>query len=122
EVGEQAAGPNGTFAVPVRLRIPLAKVAVLQGDGAYEGSLRVLVAARGADGRTSPVRKVPVLIHIPHKDVLTALGQFYVYTLTIQLPPGEQWVAVGVRDEVSANTSYLSRAVTVGTQAASARP
>ena len=122
EVGEQAAGPNGSFAVPVRLRIPLAKVAVLQGDGAYEGSLRVLVAARGADGRTSPVRQVPVPIHIPHKDVLTALGQFYVYTLTIQLPPGEQWVAVGVRDEVSANTSYLSRAVIVGTQAASARP
>jgi VWFA-related protein len=122
EVGEQVPGPNGSFNVPVRLRIPLAKVAVLRGDGDYEGSLRVLVAARGADGRTSPVRQVPVPIRIPHKEVLTALGQFYVYTLTIQLPPGEQWVAVGVRDEVSANTSYLSRAVTVGTQAASARP
>ena len=121
-VGEQTPGPNGTFAVPVHLQIPLAKVAVLSGDGVYEGSLRVLVAARNADGLLPAVRQITVPIQIPHQQVLTALGQFYVYTLTIQLPPGEQRVAVGVRDEVSANTSYLSRAVTVGTQAASARP
>jgi VWFA-related protein len=122
EVGEQTPEPDGSFDIPVRLRIPLAKVAVLRGDGVYEGSLRLLVAARGADGRMAPMRQVPVPIRIPHKEILTALGQLYVYTLTIQLPPGEQRVAVGVRDEVSANTSYLGRAVTVGTRAANVRP
>ncbi len=121
-VGEQTPGPDGSFAVPVHLQIPLAKVAVLSGDGVYEGNLRVLVAARNADGMMPAVRQIPVPIRIPHKQLMTALGQFYVYTLTIQLPPGEQRVAVGVRDELSANTSFLSRAVTVGTQAASARP
>jgi VWFA-related protein len=122
EMGEQAPSPDGSFAVPVHLQIPLAKVGVLRGDGAYEGSLRVLVAARGADGRTSPVRQIAVPIRIPHKEVLTALGQSYVYTLTLQLPPGEQRVAVGVRDDLSAAASYLSRAVTVGTSAAVVRP
>jgi VWFA-related protein len=115
ELGEQAPGPDGSVAVPVRLRIPLSKVAMLKGDGSYKGSLRVLVATRGADGRMSPMRQIPVPIHIPHKEILTALGQFYVYTLTLQLAPGEQTVAVGVRDEVAATTSYLSRAVNVGT-------
>ncbi|HEV8580820.1 MAG TPA: VWA domain-containing protein [Thermoanaerobaculia bacterium] len=122
EIGEQAPSPDGSFAVPVRLQIPLAKVGVLRGDGVYEGSLRVLVAARGADGRTAPVKQIAVPIRIPHKEVLTALGQTYVYTLTLQLAPGEQRVAVGVRDELSANASYLSRAVTVGTSAAIVRP
>jgi VWFA-related protein len=122
EVGAQEPGPKGSFAVPVRISIPLAKVAVLRGDGIYEGNLRVLVAARSADGRMSPVRQVQVPIQIPHKEVLTALGQFYVYTVTMQLPPGEQRVAVGVRDDLTASASYLSRAVTVGTQAASALP
>jgi VWFA-related protein len=115
ELGEQAPGPDGSIALPVRLRIPLFKVAMLKGDGRYEGNLRVLVATRSADGRMSTVRQIPVPIHIPHKEVLTALGQFYVYTLTLQLAPGEQTVAVGVRDEVAATTSYLSRAVNVGT-------
>jgi VWFA-related protein len=113
ELGDQAPGPGGSITVPVRLRIPLFKVAMLKGDGLYQGNLRVLVATRGADGRVTPVKQIPVPIRIPHKEVLTALGQFYVYTLTLQLPPGEQKVAVGVRDEVAATTSYLSRAVTV---------
>jgi len=122
QVGEQTEGADGSFAVPVHLQIPLAKVAVLKGDGVYESNLRVMVAARSADGLVPAVRQIAVPIRIPHQQLMTALGQSYVYTLTLQLPPGEQRVAVGVRDEVSANTSYLSRAVTVGTQAASARP
>ena len=113
ELGEQSPGPSGTVAVPVRLRIPLAKVAVLRGDGVYEGNLRVLVATRAADGRGSAVKQVPVPIRIPKDDVLHALGQFYVYTLTLNLVPGDQKIAVGVRDDTSANTSYLSRAVKV---------
>lgn len=122
EVGDQAPGPAGTVAVPVRLRIPLSKVAVLNREDVYEGNLRVLVATRTADGRTSTVRQIPVPIRIPRKEVLTALGQFYIYTLTLQLPPGEQRVAVGVRDDLAATTSYLSRAVSVGTAAASVQP
>ncbi len=113
ELGEQSPGPSGTVALPVRLRIPLAKVAVLRGDGVYEGNLRVLVATRTVDGRASAVKQVPVPVRIPKDDVLHALGQFYVYTLTLNLVPGEQKVAVGVRDDTSATTSYLSRAVTV---------
>lgn len=113
ELGEQAAGPGGTITLPVRLRIPLNKVAVLRGDGGYEGNLRVLVATRSTDGRSSAVKQVPVPIRIPHDEVLHALGQSYVYTLTLNLTPGEQKVAIGVRDDTSANSSFLSRAVTV---------
>jgi hypothetical protein len=122
EVGDQIPGPNGTVSVPVSLKIPLFKVAVLNREDTYEGNLRLLLATRSADGRMTPVRQLPVPIRIPRKEVLTALGQFYIYTLTLQLAPGEQRVAVAVRDEVATTTSYLSRAVTVGIpQAAAAR-
>jgi VWFA-related protein len=114
EVGDQIPGPNGTVSVPINLRIPLFKVAVLNRDETYEGNLRLLVATRSADGRMTPVRQIPVPIRIPRKEVLTALGQLYIYTLTLQLAPGEQRVAVAVRDDVAATTSYLSSAVTVG--------
>jgi VWFA-related protein len=118
EVGEQTPGAAGTVAVPVHLRIPLSKVAVVDQDNLYKVDLRVLVATRGTDGGASAVRQIQVPIRIPRKEVLTALGQFYIYTLTIQLPPGEQRIAVGVRDDFAATTSYLSRTVTVGTETA----
>jgi VWFA-related protein len=120
EIGEQTAGPSGSVSVPVRLRIPLHKLAILNRDQTYEGALRVLVAARSSDGRSAPMRQVAVPIRIPRKEVLNALGQSYLYTLTLQLAPGQSQVALGVRDEIAATTSYLSRAVTVGVPQAAA--
>jgi len=121
DIGDQVSGPSGTVAVPVRLRIPLFKLAVLNRDETFEGSLRVFVATRNQQGVTSPVRQVMVPLKIPRKEVLTAMGQFYLYTLTLQLPPGEQRVAVAVRDEIAATTSFLSKGVTVAVTAGSTR-
>ncbi|MFY9825263.1 MAG: VWA domain-containing protein [Thermoanaerobaculia bacterium] len=120
EVGEQVPSPGGTVSVPIRLRIPLHKLAILNHEETYEGSLRLLVATRSEDGRSAPVRQVAVPIRIPRKEVLNALGQFYLYTLTLQMAPGTHRVAVGVRDEIAATTSYLSQVVTVGASATAA--
>ena len=114
EIGEQVPAESGQYAVPVRLKIPLFKLAILKVDDAYQGKLRVLVAVRDEQGGTSAVRQVEVPLNIPRKEVLNALGQYYVYTLTLKMKPGPQHVAVAVRDDLAAATSYLSRAVTVG--------
>jgi VWFA-related protein len=120
EVGEQTPGPSGNVAVPIRLKIPLFKLAILNHEaaGLFEGNLRLLVATRTPEGNGSPLRQVPIPIRIPRRQVLTAMGQFYLYTLTLNLQPGQQQVAIAVRDEIAGTTSYLSRAVTVGTVAA----
>ncbi|HEX9945328.1 MAG TPA: VWA domain-containing protein, partial [Thermoanaerobaculia bacterium] len=114
EIGDQTLGPAGAWTVPVRLRIPLFKLAILNREETFEGNLRLFVATRTPDGGNSPMRQVEVPLRIPRKQVLHAMGQFYLYTLTLQLPPGEQRVAVAVRDEVAATTSFLSRSVEVG--------
>lgn len=120
-IGEQAPALGGKIAVPVSLTIPLAKLSILDHGEMWEASLRLLVATGSAQG-TSPVRQVAVPIRIPRKEVLRALGQSFVYTLTLEMPAGEQRVAVGVRDEVAAATSYLSRSVNVGNPVAAAAP
>jgi VWFA-related protein len=117
EIGDQSPAPSGTISVPVRLKIPLFKLAILNRDETFQGSLRVFVATRNREGNMSPVRQVAVPLQIPRKQVLDAMGQFYVYTLTLQLHPGEQQVAVAVRDEIATTASYLSRAIFVGTAA-----
>jgi hypothetical protein len=109
--------------VPVRLKIPLFKLAILnRQDSTYGGKLRVLVAVRDEAGGTAPMRQVEVPLNIPRKEVLNALGQYYIYTLTLQMKPGLQHVAVAVRDEIAATTSYLSRPVTVNATAAVSHP
>ena len=122
--GPAEGGPDGgQYAVPVRLKIPLFKLAILnQPDGSYRGKLRILVATRDEVGGTSALRQVEVPLQIPRKEVLSAMGQYYVYTLTLKMKPGAQHVAVTVRDDVAAATSYLSRPVTVGATAAVAKP
>jgi len=114
EIGDQTLSASGSVAVPIRLKIPLFKLAVLNRDEKFQGSLRLFVVTRNPEGDNSPVRQVRVPLDIPRKQILTAMGQFYVYTLTLQLSPGEQRVAVAVRDEIAATTSFLSRDIFVG--------
>jgi VWFA-related protein len=119
EIGDPTPADGGQYAVPVRLRIPLFKLAILNQDQIYRGKLRLLVVTRDDDGGTSPVRQVEVPLNIPRQEVLSALGQYYLYTLTLKMKPGAQHVAVAVRDEIAAATSYLTRPVKVGAAAAS---
>jgi VWFA-related protein len=122
EVGAQTLDKaTGTWAVPVQLKIPLFRLAIVpqQEGGSYQGRLRLLVITQDSQGGNSPLRQVEVPLAISRKQVLNALGQHYLYTLTLKMPAGEQRVAVAVRDELGAVTSYLSRAVTVGAVQAS---
>jgi VWFA-related protein len=114
EIGDPAPAEDGQYSVPVRLRIPLFKLAILNQDTTYQGKLRLLVATRDENGGASAVRQVEVPLNIPRKEVLSALGQYYLYTLTLKMKPGAQQVAVAVRDELAASTSYLTRPVQVG--------
>jgi VWFA-related protein len=122
EIGDVTPAAGGQLTVPVRLRIPLFKLAILKQEENFEGKLRILVATRDEAGGASPVRQVDVPLRIPRKEVLNAMGQYYVYTLTLTLKPGLQHVAVAVRDEIAATTSYLGRPITVAATAAVTHP
>jgi VWFA-related protein len=108
-VGEVTKSNGDLYLVPVRLKIPLFKLGIVTRETGFEGNLRLVVVTRNPEGTLSPVRVVPVPIRIPRKEVLHAMGQYYLYTLTLKLPAGEQRVAVGVRDELQKVASYLGQ-------------
>jgi len=104
-----------TWEVPVRLKIPLFKVSFVNREGQpFQGKLRLLVVTENGQGGLSPLRQVDVPLTIPRLKVLTALGQSYLYTLTLKLPAGPHRLALAARDELGAKTSYLSLPLTVG--------
>jgi VWFA-related protein len=114
ELGEQRPVEGDRVAVPIKLRIPLFKLGIFpQPDQTYRGRLRLLVSTRDEKGAVSPIRQVEVPLQIPQAEVLYAMGKFYEYELTLNLPPGEQHVAIAVRDEGTTTTSVLSRTLMV---------
>ncbi|HEX7183855.1 MAG TPA: VWA domain-containing protein [Thermoanaerobaculia bacterium] len=120
EIGETTPASGSAFAVPVRLRIPIAKLGLEVKDNAYRGKLRLLVATRGPSGGNSPVRQVEVPISIPLSQGDATMNQVFVYEIKLQLPAGGNQVAIAVRDDITTLTSYLSRNVQVGGEAAQA--
>lgn len=114
EIGEARPHRGGTFDVPVRLRIPLHKLFFRDNLVDLQGKVRLLVATRGPRGEASHLRQVEIPLKIQRDKALVALGQSYLYELTLTMPEGGQRVAVAVLDEGTSLTSFLARDVQVG--------
>lgn len=115
EFGQPRPREDGYFLVPVMVRIPIGKlVLVPRGEVSEDARVRLFIAAMDSDGGTSEVQQTPVPISIPKGEVATAQNKHYVYSVTLLMRAGDQRVAVGVRDDVAAQASFLSRGLRVG--------
>jgi VWFA-related protein len=105
---------DGLYVQPVEVRIPLGKVTLVPRGGKQEARLRLYIAASDPDGHTSDVQQVPLSIAIPEAEVAAASQKFYTYSLSLLMRGGEQKVAVGARDDLAGQDSYVARVVRVG--------
>jgi hypothetical protein len=126
EFGDVSRRDDGNFAVPLRIRIPIGKLSLIPGQwttlingtlvtlSGQQARARAFIAVMDAKGGTSPVQEASIPIEIPEDQVKTATQQYYSYTVTLIMRPGEQRVAVAIRDEFGASSSFVRRTVTVG--------
>ena len=105
---------NDKYKVPFEVRIPLGKLALMPQAALHRGNLRVSVAVIDGDGRLSPIEQTPIPIEIPESDLAAARQQYFVYAAELLMRPGPQKVAIGVRDELGGESSYIRRAVMIG--------
>lgn len=102
------------YLLPIEVRVPLGKTTLIPQTEIHQGRLRFSVAVIDDDGRMSPVEQTPVPLAIPDAQIETARTQYYVYSAELKMRRGRQSVAVGVRDELAAETSYIRRPVVIG--------
>jgi len=109
EVGE-AVPEEVAFRVPVRIWVPLDGLTLVpKGEGGksgeLQGRLRVLMTTTSASGELQPVRQkvVPVTVRGGAK----GLARDQLIEVEVELPPGEQTIALAVRDGYGGTTSYL---------------
>lgn len=106
-------GERGSIYLPIEVRIPIGALTLLPRAGSHHGQVRVALAAMDDDGELSPVEQVPVPIQIPESEIAVARGKYYVYSANLEIRPGRHKVAVGLRDEISGETSFLTHATYV---------
>lgn len=115
EIGKQSRVQGGKgFLVPVMVKIPMSKLVLIPQDQAHLGRLSIFIAVRDDSGRLAPPQKIDVPVRIPNEQLLSAMGQMAGYAAEIQMRPGRQKLAVGVRDELAAVDSTLNLNLQVG--------
>ena len=119
EFGKMTQSDSGHFLVPVLVKIPLDKVVMVPREQSHEARLRLYIAAMDSDGGISDVQQVQLPISIPAADVSNTAGKHYAYSVNLLMRRGDQKVAVGVRDDVAGESSFVSKGLRVGTQVSS---
>ncbi len=110
EPGEAVRDKGGQMLMPVRLRLPMANLALLPREGGKRaGRLRLAMVARDAEGGTTPVRTVEVPIEVPEAEAVAALARDFLYEVKMAMRPGPHRVALAVEDVPTGVTSYLAR-------------
>jgi hypothetical protein len=82
-------------------------LAFLPRQGSHAASVAIYVSTKGKDGDTTQVQKVPFNLTIPEDKMVEARTESAHYPLPVVLRPGDQQVAVGVRDNVSGQFSAI---------------
>lgn len=114
EVGAQRPRADGFFEVPLSITVPIKNLALLPQNEQHSGRIRLYVAARDAEGGLSPVQDVPVPIDIPSSAMASLTEETYRYDLTMMMKRGSTRVAIGIHDEIGAETAFVFTGFRVG--------
>ena len=96
------------YMVPVMVKVPLARLSLLERDENHEGRIGIFICARDAKGRVSPVQSIDVPIRVPTERLPSALGQVAGYRMTLRMRPEAHSVAVSVRDALAQVSSTVT--------------
>jgi VWFA-related protein len=103
-VGDIVAQAPKVIQVPIEVEVDVAALALVPGaDGVDSGRFRVFLAARSPDGGRTEVREK--FFAVTPEGLADGVEKIVV---NINLEPGPYTIAVGVRDEIGTETSYLA--------------
>jgi VWFA-related protein len=114
EFGQARPRDDGFYLMPVMVRIPIGKLVLVPREQTEDAKVRLFIAAMDSGGSTSDVQQTPVPISIPKAEIATAQQKSFVYSVTLLMREGDQRVSVGVRDDIGALASFVSRGIHVG--------
>jgi len=105
--GEPVRREDGNMVLPVTIEIPVARIALIPEEAVSAGRLSIYVTVKDKSGDAREVQRLPFHLQIPSDKVEEAKQHAAHHTLQVVLRPGDQQVAVGVRDEIASTLSTI---------------
>lgn len=106
-VGEEEAG---TRKLPIEVSVPLANLTTLPHGDKAQGVIRIMLTARDERGGLSKMLQKRLQFEVGATEA-AAQGAVHTFRSSVSIGPGAQTLAISVRDEPTAVTSYLLETV-----------
>ena len=113
EVGKPAPADRENFAVPVIIRIPYSRLAMLPEGSRVRGRVVFYFVVVDSDGKQSELTTQSVPIDIDAKRFDGLARKDFIYDVKLIMIPGGQKLSIAVRDDITNSTSFLQRSIFV---------
>jgi VWFA-related protein len=107
EAGARRVDEAGAAWLPLTVRVPLSRLALVPAGRVHNGHLSIFAVAGDLHVGVPPVRKALVPIRLPNEELLTAQGRQVEYRFELPLPVDAPRAAICVRDDLAAVLSTV---------------
>ena len=112
EVTLSAAEPTpssgGRWLLPVEVRLPIGKIALVPDGDNLSGFLSVYYAARDNEGKQSDLQTTEHSVKIPAAEYESSREKTFLVRASLLLEPGTYRISVGVRDQLTNQAGYAA--------------
>ncbi len=112
-VGDAKPYDSENYLLPVRVSVPIGKLGLVPSGETFQGRFFVYFVVLDVSGKQSDLQIQRQEIKVPQKDLTVAQRKDFYYDVQLVVVPGGQKLAVGVRDGVSNQISYIQKNVFV---------
>ncbi len=111
KAGTPAPAEHERWTLPVEVKVPFDKIALIPDGNDLVGFLMVYYAARDDEGKQSDLQHTEHPIRIPSSDYQSMRRDQFTVSTSLLVEPGSYRISVGVRDELTNQAGYaLARA------------
>ncbi|MFN3413116.1 MAG: hypothetical protein ACK42L_03540, partial [Thermoanaerobaculum sp.] len=106
--GEPAPASERYWTLPVEIRVPIRKLALVPSGDDFVGSMMVYYAARDDEGKQSDLQRRQHDVKIPKAEYEAAQDKYFTVTASLLLEPGTYRISVGVRDVLTNQAGFAA--------------
>ncbi len=108
-------GPDGELhAVELTVSLPIGELELLPAGDEVSGLLKLVLQTRRANGERLTPHHMAFAVTIPADEIEEARTQYFAVRTELQLPAGSYDLAVGLWEENTGSSSFITRRVEVG--------
>jgi VWFA-related protein len=111
--GTPAPADRQNYLVPVRVRVPYARLTLLPEGAKVRGTIYIYFIVVDSQGQESDLQVQKVPVELDAKSVETIAKKDFTYVVKLLMIPGGQRLSVAVRDEVSNTMSFVQKNIFV---------